>query len=299
MVLSDEERWAQVTCNACGWKREFSECSFYRPSLKVIYGVGRRGAWTIGDKYVLKEVQTDDPTDPQPRPTVINTELVSKNTTIPVPEIIRTWFDGNRHYTWMTRIPGVNLESVWSTITKEEKQQYAKEVAEYILQLRNLTNPLPQDLEGDTVYDCVFESGRISTRPEEWLKNFNGADAQREKCLQSFPAMGPFTFSHNDLKPANIMIHDGHVSGIIDWDEAGYFPVWWEYIRLRTEFQYLSFGNYVADYLDEISKASYPEVFKFYREFNRLLEKRLTHLEILEEIYGPGKVPPEKLPKLK
>ncbi|MCJ1389590.1 hypothetical protein MMC18_002447, partial [Xylographa bjoerkii] len=153
MVLSDEERWSQVTCNACGWKREFSECSFYIPSLKVIYGVGKRGAWTIGDKYILKEVRTDDPKDYQPRSNAPSIELVSKSTSIPVPEIVRTWFDGNRYYTWMTRIPGVTLKSLLSTITKEEKDQYAKEVAEYILQLRNLTSPLPKCLDGSIPYD--------------------------------------------------------------------------------------------------------------------------------------------------
>ena len=279
MPLGDkerQERWAQVTCNACGWKREFSECSRYRPSLKVIYGVGRRGAWTIGNKYVLKDVQTDDPHDPQPALTVANTELVSKNTTIPIAEIFHTWVDENRYYIWMNRIPGVTLESLLSTSTNEEKDHYAKEVAEYLLQLRTLTNPLPQGLGGTGFYDQIFWSGSIVTaKPEDWLRNFTGTEAQREKCLQSFPAMEPFTFTHNDLNPANIMIHEGHVSGIIDWDRAGYYPVWYEYLKLRTDSLYGSFGPCVANYLDEISQASYPETVKFYREFGYLLKKQV------------------------
>ena len=134
----------------------------------------------------------------------------------------------------------------------------------------------------------------MSAQPAVWLKYFNGTDAQREKCLQSWPAMEPFTFTHNDLCPGNIMIHEGHVSGIIDWDEAGYYPVWYESLKLRTEFRYGSFGNCVADYLDGISKASYPEIVTFKREFGRLIKKRLTKLEQLEQLYAPGKVPEDK-----
>jgi aminoglycoside phosphotransferase len=27
----------------------------------------------------------------------------------------------------------------------------------------------------------------------------------------------------------NIMVQDGNLSGIIDWERAGFFPVWWEF----------------------------------------------------------------------
>lgn len=36
-------------------------------------------------------------------------------------------------------------------------------------------------------------------------------------------------FTHNDLKPSNIVIRDGHISGIIDWGLAGWYPDYWEY----------------------------------------------------------------------
>lgn len=37
--------------------------------------------------------------------------------------------------------------------------------------------------------------------------------------------------THGDLNTANIMVPDGHVSGIIDWEHAGYYPDWWEYVN--------------------------------------------------------------------
>lgn len=43
------------------------------------------------------------------------------------------------------------------------------------------------------------------------------------------PPATPYTFTHGDLSIGNIMVQDGNVSGIIDWELSRYFPVWWEY----------------------------------------------------------------------
>lgn len=44
----------------------------------------------------------------------------------------------------------------------------------------------------------------------------------------------PHVFSHGDLVPENILVHDGHISGIIDWEYAGWYPYFWNpYIALR------------------------------------------------------------------
>lgn len=34
-------------------------------------------------------------------------------------------------------------------------------------------------------------------------------------------------FTHNDLHFTNIMIHDGHISGLIDWADSGWYPEYW------------------------------------------------------------------------
>ncbi|RJE25262.1 Phosphotransferase enzyme family [Aspergillus sclerotialis] len=38
------------------------------------------------------------------------------------------------------------------------------------------------------------------------------------------------SLTHCDLTDVNIMVEDGHVTGIIDWQLSGYLPVWWEYV---------------------------------------------------------------------
>jgi Phosphotransferase enzyme family len=44
-------------------------------------------------------------------------------------------------------------------------------------------------------------------------------------------------FTHNDLHFSNIMVHNGHISALIDWADSGWYPDYWEYVssmRVRT-----------------------------------------------------------------
>jgi aminoglycoside phosphotransferase (APT) family kinase protein len=44
------------------------------------------------------------------------------------------------------------------------------------------------------------------------------------------PSATPYTFTHGDLTNVNISIGNGSLTGIIDREMSGYFPVWWEYV---------------------------------------------------------------------
>ena len=35
-------------------------------------------------------------------------------------------------------------------------------------------------------------------------------------------------FTHGDLAPRNILVRDGKIVGIVDWETAGWFPESWE-----------------------------------------------------------------------
>ena len=40
--------------------------------------------------------------------------------------------------------------------------------------------------------------------------------------------------THGDFHPRNIIIKDGVVTGIIDWECAGWYPEYWEYVKALT-----------------------------------------------------------------
>lgn len=40
-------------------------------------------------------------------------------------------------------------------------------------------------------------------------------------------------FTHGDVAPRNIMVDEsGHITGIIDWEQAGWYPDYWEYANI-------------------------------------------------------------------
>lgn len=40
-----------------------------------------------------------------------------------------------------------------------------------------------------------------------------------------------YFFTHADLHPSNILIDQGRLSAILDWECAGFFPEYWEYTK--------------------------------------------------------------------
>ncbi|TFK82918.1 kinase-like protein [Polyporus arcularius HHB13444] len=49
-----------------------------------------------------------------------------------------------------------------------------------------------------------------------------------DRLFEPYDFSRPPAFSHGDLKPTNVMVHEGHVVGIIDWAEAGWYPYFWD-----------------------------------------------------------------------
>ncbi|KAF8878819.1 hypothetical protein CPB85DRAFT_1498536 [Mucidula mucida] len=41
----------------------------------------------------------------------------------------------------------------------------------------------------------------------------------------------PIVFTHNDIALRNIMVDGDRVTGLIDWECAGWFPAHWEYVK--------------------------------------------------------------------
>lgn len=44
-------------------------------------------------------------------------------------------------------------------------------------------------------------------------------------------------FTHGDLIPSNVIVKDGKIAAVIDWETAGWFPENWEYPKIRYQWQ--------------------------------------------------------------
>ena len=58
-------------------------------------------------------------------------------------------------------------------------------------------------------------------------------------------------FTHADLAPYNIMVDEGHVVGIVDWQDAGWYPEYWEYV---TTMYGSTAGTWDSQWLLQIEK---------------------------------------------
>ena len=53
-------------------------------------------------------------------------------------------------------------------------------------------------------------------------------------CYRVFTNIPPsrrIVLSHCDLTPRNILVQDGKIQGLVDWENSGWFPKYWEYVR--------------------------------------------------------------------
>ncbi len=231
-------------CSACGWTAEQQAHCSYRSNVKLFYGLSDRGVWSLGSKFVLKERSRKRKTlEPA------NVRLVQRHTSIPVANVVAEWTEpaDGAHLTLAERVPGMMLADAWPHMSDAAKERAAEQTAGLLQQLRPLHAPRLQSDGGGPLYDVhLFPGhGRVPHGPfasdaELWAAMepalAAAPAAARQRLRDRMPPGGPYTFTHGDLNDHNIMVDGaaGNVTGILDWEMAGYFPAWWEYASATT-----------------------------------------------------------------
>jgi aminoglycoside phosphotransferase (APT) family kinase protein len=205
--------------------------------VSLFYGKSDRGVWALGSRLVLKERPNI-----QPILEAKNLRFISHNTTIPVPQVVEDWSEDNgRYFLITTRLEGVSLKEAWPTLSETQKSSIAKQTAQFINQLRQHSSNALQSLDSSPLYSAfLFRNGYgLPHGPftsdeqlwEEMAKALKGATTDElHQLWQRMPTAEPYIFTHGDLTNANIIVKDGALVGIIDWEASGYFPVWWEFV---------------------------------------------------------------------
>lgn len=174
---------------------------------------------------------------------------------LPVPRLIAYGSPGGDLH-WgsilMTRIPGAPLSEVCESLSAEEEGTIKLELAGHLERMRAYGNPwgrricsvagtsligyqLPggelDPCDNDTDFHSQFldignNSRTVWEADEQQSSSFEETFATARKLL-SVPHN--ITFTHGDLMMQNIMVSDGHITGILDWECAGWLPEYWEY----------------------------------------------------------------------
>jgi aminoglycoside phosphotransferase (APT) family kinase protein len=51
-----------------------------------------------------------------------------------------------------------------------------------------------------------------------------------EYLKKRLPKCAPYVLTHCDLNLGNVIVKDGQFVGLLDWELAAYYPIWYEYV---------------------------------------------------------------------
>ena len=172
-------------------------------------------------------------------------QYVTGHTTIPVPKIFKTHYRNGDLYIEMEYVCGMDLQDAWyrGCLSQEQTQNIVTEVASYVDQLRKLEPPregIVTSANLDGVLDHRVGSSTFGPfTNHEGFHTYLRAGIPIEKCNE---ILGPeitechsrryrSSFTHADLAPRNIIVDNGKVSAIVDWEFSGWYPEYWEYTK--------------------------------------------------------------------
>ena len=178
-------------------------------------------------------------------------EYVRQHTSIPIPKIIKTYkHEGDGcQVIIMQYVDGVTLGEAWFKMTGATRQVIAKELAGYVAQLRQLAPPkagFVGSLSLGPGFDHRFGDDRFG--PFNNMEDFHTYILRGDSLdmwkgekdvlqVHSKPNYYVTKFTHGDLNPSNIIVKNGHIVVIIDWQTAGWFPEYWEYTKMQHQWR--------------------------------------------------------------
>ncbi|KAL1878540.1 hypothetical protein VTK73DRAFT_7881 [Phialemonium thermophilum] len=182
-------------------------------------------------------------------------QLVQQHTTIPVPMpldvVLAKAEDPNDPYSFtdayllMTRVPGVPLASYQDVLSDEDFEHIGYQMKDYLAQLRTIPKRVNPEMAICNALGAACRDTRI--RGDAAVGPFVD-EAAFSQCLRFSDEPSrrghQIVFTHADLNPRNILVdrvarQDGQmgwqISGIVDWEMAGYFPEYWDYTKALFE----------------------------------------------------------------
>ncbi|KAJ5799108.1 uncharacterized protein N7518_001176 [Penicillium psychrosexuale] len=166
---------------------------------------------------------------------------VAEHTSIPVPKVFNTHYYDDRLYIEMEYIRGMSLEKAWHRgyLSEDQKKHIINQVAGYISQLRRLEPP-QEGIVASATFDKVLDHrvGCWNFGPfishegfHSYLRADLPVDSLGPEIAECHSRHYRSCFTHADLALRNIMVDNGKVSAIVDWQFGGWYPEYWEYTK--------------------------------------------------------------------
>ncbi|GKZ38433.1 hypothetical protein AbraIFM66950_010626 [Aspergillus brasiliensis] len=222
---------------ACGWTHDKQLQSSYDSHLKLFYTAHDHGVWSIGTDVILKERPYDGS-----RNEAKALKLLASYSQNPAPELLHDWVDQDgRYFLLQERMDGDTLETVWPTLTDLQKVAIADQVAGVCKRLQFITSPRIERVDRRACSSTLLfgdsePHGPFRSDAELWdavslpLRQRSFPQKALDSLQKRFPQYASYVLTHGDLSIGNIMVKDGQLVGILDWEHAAYYPLGYEYI---------------------------------------------------------------------
>jgi hypothetical protein len=167
---------------------------------------------------------------------------------LPIPRLIWSFAHGESTFTIMQRIEGDNLCIMRYSLDEQARQNVLAEIQVVLDKLSTLTPPVAlrgkvmSSSSGHGLPDSVqfFDTrcGPFDSKLECWsyMSNcfcmdefYEMTDVDTRRTMED----DPIVYVHPDLRMYNVIIKDGHISAIIDWQDSGWLPSSWQVHTLR------------------------------------------------------------------
>ncbi|KAB8069841.1 kinase-like domain-containing protein [Aspergillus leporis] len=176
----------------------------------------------------------------------------------------------------MTRVPGVPLENSFDSLQIDAEEPWLRELRTCLHSMRRWCPPTPTSISSaigtclrssrvpshimgpfaneDEFHEYLF--GPASPHGFESIADYKQALSCAKKIQQRRHRI---TFTHGDFKAHNILVDDdGHLSGFLDWESAGWYPEYWEFttaMRFGKDSWWFQVASWIGgdQYLEELA----------------------------------------------
>lgn len=173
--------------------------------------------------------------------------FISKNTTVPVPQVHDAHVEDGVGYIFMSKLPGQPLGKVWPELSKEQRTSIAAQLRSYVMQWQSFRGNYFGALEQQPCREIFFHHLCLLPPYERQYGPYFSRDDYNEGLVEAIVNSRPkgesqlgekemtfiekirsltgdtAIFTHGDLHLENILVNDEFiVTGIIDWGMAGY-----------------------------------------------------------------------------
>ncbi|KAK6065384.1 hypothetical protein SCUP234_12587 [Seiridium cupressi] len=187
--------------------------------------------------------------------------LVRERTSIPVPRTLKSFKQPECDVSviFMEYVDGDPLDQAWDTFNQDQKQHIIAQLRCYLDELRQIKGEFIGSVDGSVCCDQIFANRAHDYGPYESeemfrsgiIKSLRACDANPAWTevvagfVRAMPKHDGAVLTHGDLVPRNILVKDGLVAGIVDWEMAGFFPLYWEYTKAHF------FADYEHSWMEE------------------------------------------------